>query len=169
MNMANRNLNKLQNLSAQYNVPFQPLYTADALAKNNLEVVHKAIIGGKQVNCLQQYNSESLENLFKSIASGTHNMHEPENTTIFNKDGETVSINGNRYKIFDLVKGYDMASLSDMLCQYIEYGTDWQIDFAKRVRAWFINGGYMLWFLYQYEKLNGETLDEYEARMGIGV
>ena len=167
--MANKNLNKLMDLSNRYGVSFQPLYTADALEKGNLQVVHKAVIGGQQVNCLQQFNNEALENLFKSIANGSCNMHEPENTVIFNKDGETVSINGNRYSIFDLIKGYDMVTLSEMLCGYIEYGQDWQVDFAKKVRAWLNNGGYVLWFYYQYFQEYHETPEQYEARMGIGV
>ena len=167
--MANKNLSKLQNLSAKYNVSVQPLYTAEALAKGNLDVVHKCLIGGKQVNCLQQYNSEALENLFKSIADGSCNMHAAENTTVFNVDGETVSINGNRYKIFDLIKGYDMVTLSDMLCEYIEYGQDWQVDFANKIRAWLNNGGYVLWLYYQYFQEYHETPEQYEKRMGLGV
>lgn len=167
--MANKNLSKLQNLANQYNVTFQAIYSKDAIAKGNLDVVHKAIIGGKQVNCLQQYNNEALENLFKSIADGSCNMHAPENTTVFNKDGETVSINGNRYSIFDLIKGYDMHTLSDMLCEYIEYGQDWQVDFANKVRAYLKNGGYVQWLEYQYELEYGETVDEYAERMGLGV
>ena len=167
--MANKNLSKLQNLSAKYNVPVQPLYTAEALAKGNLDVVHKCLIGGQQVNCLQQYNSEALENLFKSIADGSCNMHAPANTCVFNKDGETVSINGNRYKIFDLIKGYDMVTLSNMLCEYIEYGQDWQVDFANKIRAWLNNGGYVLWLYYQYFQEYNETPEQYEERMGLGV
>lgn len=167
--MANRNLAKLQNLSAQYNVPFQPLYTADALAKNNLQVVHKALIGGKQYTCLQQYNTQALENLFKSIADGKNNIHAAENTVMFNRDGETVSINGNRYNIFDIVKDVDFKTLNDMIGDYLTNGEDWQIEVATKIKNYMKNGGYILWLEYQYEKLNGESLDEYEARMGVGV
>lgn len=167
--MANKNLSKLQNLANQYNVTFQAIYSKEAIKKGCLDIVHKAIIGGKQVNCLQQYNNADLEKLFKGIADGTCDMHAPLNTTIFNKDGETVSINGNRYSIFDLIKGYDMHTLSDMLCQYLEYGEDWQIDFANKIRAWLNNGGYVVWFYYQYFQEYNETPEQYEQRMGLGV
>ena len=167
--MANKNLNKLQNLANQFNVTFQPLYTREAIAKGNLQVVHKALIGGKEYTCLQQMNNADLEKLFKGIADGTCNMHAPENTTVFSKDGETVSINGNRYNLFDIIKDMDMVTLSDMISNYIEYGADWQIDFANKVRAYLKNGGYVKWFLYQYELEYGETVDEYETRMGVGV
>ena len=167
--MANKNLNKLQNLANQYGVEFQPLYTREALEKGCLDIVHKAIIGGKEYTCLQQYNSEALENLFKSIANGTCDIHAPENTCVFNKDGETVSINGNRYNLFDIVKDMDMVTLSDMISNYIEYGQDWQIDFANKIRNFLKNGGYVQWLEYQYELEYGETVDEYAERTGLGV
>lgn len=167
--MANKNLNKLQNLANQYNVTFQALYTAEAIAKGNLQVVHKALIGGKEYTCLQQYNNADLEKLFKGIADGTCNMHAPENTTIFSKDGETVSINGNRYNLFDIVKDMDMVTLSDMISNYIEYGTDWQIEFANKIRNFLKQGGYVQWLEYQYQLEYGETVDEYAERMGVGA
>lgn len=165
--MANKNLSKLQNLSAKYNVPVQPLYTAEALAKGNLDVVHKCLIGGQQVNCLQQYNNEALENLFKSIADGSCNMHAPANTTVFNVDGETVSINGNRYSIFDIVKDVDFKTLNDLIADYLTNGEDWQVETAEKIKNYMKNGGYVLWLEYQYQKEYGETPEQYEARMGV--
>ena len=167
--MANQNLRKLQNLANMYGVEFQPLYTREALAKGNMQVIHKALINGKEYTCLQQYNNTDLENLFKGIADGSCNMHTPENTCVFNKDGETVSINGNRYSLFDIVKDMDMHTLSDTISQYLEYGEDWQIDFANKIRNYMKNGGYIKWLLYQYECEYGESVEQYEERMGLGV
>lgn len=167
--MANKNLSKLQNLANQYGVEFQPLYTAEAIEKGNLQVVHKCLINGKQVNCLQTMNNADLEKLFKGIADGTSEIHAPENTTVFSKDGETVSINGNRYSLFDIVKDMDMVTLSDMISNYIEYGTDWQIEFANKIRNFLKQGGYIQWLEYQYQLEYGETVDEYAERTGLGV
>lgn len=167
--MANKNLSKLQNLAIKYGVEFQALYTKEALAKGNMQVVHKALINGKEYTCLQQMNNESLENLFKGIADGHDRIHAPENTCVFNKDGATVSINGNRYSLFDIVKDMDMHTLSDMISNYIEYGQDWQIEFANKIRNFLKQGGYIMWLEYQYQLEYGESVDEYAERTGLGV
>lgn len=167
--MANKNLNKLQNLSAQYNVPFQALYTKDAIAKGNLQVVHKALINGKQVNCLQQMNNADLENLFKNASCGHDRIHAPENTVIFEKNDDKVSINGSRYRIFDIIKDVDFRTLNDMIGDYLTNGEEWQIVTAQKIKDYMKNGGLVEWLEYQYEKEYGETVDEYEARMGLGV
>ena len=167
--MANKNLNKLQTLSAKYNVPFQALYTKDAIAKGNLEVVHKALINGKQVNCLQQMNNADLENLFKNASCGHDRIHAPENTVIFEKNDDKVSINGSRYRIFDIIKDVDFRTLNDMIGNYITNGEEWQIATAQKIKDYMKNGGMVEWLEYQYEKEYGETVDEYEARMGLGV
>lgn len=167
--MANKNLSKLQNFANQYNVTFQPLYTREAIAKGNLQVVHKALIGGKEYTCLQQMNNTDLEKLFKGIADGTCNMHAPENTTVFSKDGETVSINGNRYRVFDIIKDIDFKTLNDMIGNYLTNGEDWQVETAQKIKDYMKNGGLVEWLEYQYEKEYNETVDEYETRMGLGV
>ena len=95
--MANKNLRKLQELSAKYNVPFQPLYTAKALQSGNLEVVHNIMLRGEKITCLQQYTHEDLEKLFK----GENSNVKQENTVIFEKRDNKVSINGSRYTIFE--------------------------------------------------------------------
>ena len=167
--MANKNLSKLQNLANQYGVEFQALYTAEALEKGCLDIVHKAIINGKQYTCLQQYNNSDLENLFKGIADGHDRIHAPENTCVFNKDGETVSINGNRYSIFDIVKDVDFKTLNDMLSDYLTNGEEWQVETAEKIKDYMKNGGYIKWLEYQYELEYGETVDEYAERTGLGV
>ena len=167
--MANKNLSKLQNLASVYGVEFQPLYTKEAIEKGNLQVVHKAIIGGKEYTCLQQYNNTDLEKLFKGIADGHDRIHASENTVVFNKDGETVSINGNRYQIFDIVKDVDFKTLNDMIGNYLTNGEDWQVETAEKIRSYMKNGGFIQWLEYQYELEYGETVDEYETRVGLGV
>lgn len=167
--MANKNLNKLQTLSAQYNVPFQALYTKEAIAKGNLQVVHKALINGKQVNCLQQMNNTDLENLFKNASCGHDRIHAPENTVIFEKNDDKVSINGNRYRIFDIIKDVDFKTLNDMLGDYLTNGEEWQVATAQKIKDYMKNGGLVEWLEYQYEKEYGETVDEYAERMGVGV
>ena len=157
--MANKNLNKLQTLSAKYNVPFQALYTTEAIAKGNLQVVHKALINGKQVNCLQQYNNTDLENLFKNAACGHDRIHAPENTVIFEKNDDKVSINGSRYRIFDIIKDVDFKTLNDMLGNYITNGEEWQVETAQKIKDYMKNGGLVEWLEYQYEKEQPERTD----------
>ena len=167
--MANKNLNKLQTLSAKYKVPFQALNTTEAIAKGNLEVVHKALINGKQVNCLQQMNNTDLENLFKNASCGHDRIHAPENTVIFEKNDDKVSINGSRYRIFDIIKDVDFKTLNDMIGDYLTNGEEWQVETAQKIKDYMKNGGLVEWLEYQYEKEYGETVDEYETRMGVGV
>lgn len=163
--MANKNLNKLRNYANRYGVSFQPLYTKDAIEKGNLEVVHNAIIGGKKYTCLQQYNNESLENLFKGIASGHDRIHAPENTVIFNKNSETVSINGRVYDLFEIVKDMDTTTLSQMLAKYLSYGESWQREFALKLRQFLKDDGYAMMIEYRYIKEYG--VEEYKKVMGI--
>lgn len=163
--MANKNLNKLQELAVKYNVPFQALYTKQAIEKGNLDIVHNAIIGGKKYTCLQQYNNEALENLFKGIASGHDRIHAPENTTVFSKDGETVSINGRVYDMFEIVKDMDTTTLSEMLAKYLSYGESWQRDFALKLRQFLKDDGYAMMIEYRYIKEYG--VEEYKKVMGI--
>lgn len=166
--MANPNLKKLQNLSNQYGVEFQPLYTKEAMEKGNLQVVHNAIIGGKKYTCLARYNVQDLENLFKSIASGSCNIHAPENTVIFNQNGETLSINGNNYNIFDIVKDVEFVNMLDMVNENLNYGEEWQVENAKKIRTYLNNGGFSEWLEYRYQLEYGETVDEYAERVGLG-
>jgi hypothetical protein len=163
--MASKNLKKLTALSIAYNVPFQPLYTKEALEKGNTECVHKALIGGKEYTCLQQYNHERLENLFKTVACGDDNMHASANTVIFNQKSDVISINGNRYTIFDIIKDVEFGTLNDMIGNYISHGEEWQIETAMKIKEWFKNGGFIQWLEYQYQKEYGETVDEYMARV----
>ena len=168
--MANKNLAKLVELSNTYGVSVQALYTKEALEKGNMEVVHKAFIGGQEYTCLQQYSYEKLENLFKSIALGNMKIHTPENTVVFGQNTDTVSINGRRYKIFDIVKNVSFEVINDMVNNNYSNGTEWQVEYAKKIREWFKNGGFVQWLEYQYEKEYGETVDEYAQRMDlIGV
>jgi hypothetical protein len=167
--MANKNLKKLTALSIAYDVPFQALYTKEALEKGNMEIVHKALIGGKEYTCLQTYTNEKLENLFKSIAQGNAGTHEAENTVKFNKDGETVVINGRYHAIFDIVKDVNFEVLNDMIGKYISHGEEWQIETAMKIKEWFKNGGFIQYLEYQYQKEYGETVDEYTARTSMEV
>ena len=91
----------------------------------------------------------------------------PANTTVFNVDGETVSINGNRYSIFDIVKDVDFKTLNDLIADYLTNGEDWQVETAEKIKNYMKNGGYVLWLEYQYQKEYGETPEQYEARMGV--
>lgn len=167
--MANKNLKKLTALSIAYNVPFQALYTKEALEKGNMEVVHKALIGGKEYTCLQTYTHEKLENLFKSIACGSAEIHEAENTVKFNQDGETVVINGRYHAIFDIIKDVEFETLNEMIGNYISHGEEWQIEAAMKIKEWFKNGGFIQYLEYQYSKEYGETVDEYLAKTGMEV
>lgn len=167
--MANKNLNKLQMLSAKYGVPFQPLYTKEATAKGSLDIVHKAIIGGQEYTCLQTYNNGQLEDMFKYIACGNANVHVQENTVTFTKDNQRVSINGNRYDIIDIVKDLSFDRLNEIIADYIANGEEWQIEMAQKIRAWFNDGGFVQWLEYQYQKEYGETVEEYSARECVGV
>ena len=166
--MANPNRNKLQNLSVKYNVEFQPLYTAEALAKGKLDVVHNALINGKKYTCLARYNNADLENLFKSIASGHDRIHAPENTVIFAQNTKTLSINGNNYSIFDIIKDVEFVNMLDMVNENLNYGEEWQVENAKKIRTYLNNGGFSEWLEHRYFIEYGETVDEYAERVGLG-
>lgn len=161
--MAKKNLKKLTALSIAYNVPFQPLYTKEAIAKNNLEVVHMALINGQKVTCLQQLNNMDYEKLFKGETL-TESTTKQDNTTVFTKKG-TVSINGNRYNMLDLIKDMDMVNVYEIVDHYIGHGEDWQYDMACKIRDYIKNGGFIAWLEYQYQKEYGETVEQYESRM----
>lgn len=168
--MANPNKTKIENLVAKYNIKeYQPLYTAEALAKGKLDVVHNALINGKKYTCLARYNNADLENLFKQIASGHDRIHAPENTVLFAQNGETLSINGNSYNIFDIVKDVDFKTLNDMIGNYLTNGEEWQIENAKKIKSYMKNGGFIQWLEYQYQLEYGETVDQYAEKIGLGV
>lgn len=161
--MAKKNLKKLTALSIAYNVPFQPLYTKEALEKNNLEVVHKCLIGGQEYNCLMQKTYADYENIFKSVANGG-NVVKQGNSVTFNSKG-FVYINGNKHAIFDVIKDMEMWQIYDILNQYLNHGEDWQRDLAIKIRDYIKAQGFIEWLEYQYEKEYNETVDEYMARV----
>lgn len=167
--MANKNLNKLNLLASKYDVVFQPLYTDKAIASGTLDIVHKAIINGKEYTCLQTYNNTQLEELFKSIACGQNEVHAQENKVLFTKDNERVCINGNRYSLFDVVKDLSFDRLNEILSEYLNNGEEWQVELAQKIRAYMNNGGFIQWLEYQYEKEYNETVDEYLARECVEV
>ena len=166
--MANKNLNKLQMLASKYDVVFQPLYTDKAITNGSLDIVHKAVINGKEYTCLQQYNNEQLENLFKTIACGNASIHAQENKVMFTKN-DTVSINGNRYSLFEIVKDIEFNRLNSILSEYLNNGEEWQVELAEKIRAYMNNGGFIEWLEYQYQKEYNETVDEYLARECVEV
>lgn len=159
--MANPNLKKLNEFSAKYNVSFQPLYTKQAVEKGNLSVVHNAIIGGSKYTCLCQYNNTQLEDLFKRIASGEDTI-KSDNTVLFSKN-DTVSINGERYRMFDVVKDMDYNRICEIVGDYKMNGEDWQVEVANKITEWLKNGGLSLWLEYQYYKYYNEFVDDYEC------
>jgi predicted nucleotide-binding protein (sugar kinase/HSP70/actin superfamily) len=161
--MAKKNLKKLTALSIAYNVPFQPLYTKEALEKNNLEVVHKCLIGGQEYNCLMQKTYTDYENIFKSVANGENTVKQ-DNSVTFNSKG-FVYINGNKHAIFDVIKDMEMWQIYDILNQYLNHGEEWQRDLAIKIRDYIKAQGFIQWLEYQYEKEYGETVDEYMARV----
>jgi predicted nucleotide-binding protein (sugar kinase/HSP70/actin superfamily) len=161
--MAKKNLKKLTALSIAYNVPFQPLYTKEALEKNNLEVVHKCLIGGQEYNCLMQKTYADYENIFKSVANGENTVKQ-DNSVTFNSKG-FVYINGNKHAIFDVIKDMEMWQIYDILNQYLNHGEEWQRDLAIKIRDYIKAQGFIEWLEYQYEKEYGETVDEYMARV----
>ena len=161
--MAKKNLKKLTALSIAYNVPFQPLYTKEALEKNNLEVVHKCLIGGQEYNCLMQKTYADYENIFKSVANGENTVKQ-DNSVTFNSKG-FVYINGNKHAIFDVIKDMEMWQIYDILNQYLNHGEEWQRDLAIKIRDYIKAQGFIQWLEYKYEKEYGETVDEYMARV----
>ena len=161
--MAKKNLKKLTALSIAYNVPFQPLYTKEALEKNNLEVVHKCLIGGQEYNCLMQKTYADYENIFKSVANGRNTVKQ-DNSVTFNSKG-FVYINGNKHAIFDVIKDMEMWQIYDILNQYLNHGEEWQRDLAIKIRDYIKAQGFIQWLEYKYEKEYGETVDEYMARV----
>ena len=114
-------------------------------------------------------NNADLENLFKNASCGRNRIHAPENTVVFSKDNETISINGNRYNVFDLIKDIDFKTLNDMIGNYLTNGEDWQVETAEKIKDYMKNGGLIKWLEYQYEKEYNETVDEYAERTGLGV
>lgn len=171
--MANKNLNKLNELSLKYNVTFQPLYTKKAVEKGNLEVVHNALIGGNKYTCLCTYNNAELEELFKNVANGTDNSYietgytrksrnSDKNTILFKgENNEIVYINGTKYNMFDVVKDMDYNRICELIGDYRLNGDEWQMEFANKITEWFKHGGLCLWLEYQYYKSYNETVDEY--------
>ena len=147
--MAN-NLSKLQQLSAQYNVTFQPLYSADALAKGNTQRVHKAVIGKHEYNKLGSANNTQLENIFKAEAYGQQADDNVTGTVI---KSDSVYINGRKHDMLEVVRGVKVHSLLNYLSEtkkdsnYYNLCT-WLMDSKNR---------------YQYLRTmeNGSLIDDY--------
>lgn len=166
--MANKNLKKLQELSAKYNVPFQPLYTAKALENGNLQVVHNIMLRGQKITCLQQMTHEQLEKLFKGETAEKQAEKKQDNTVVFTKNN-TISINGNRYNLLDVIKDMEISYVYEIIENYMTHGEEWQIEMAEKLRAYMLNGGFVEWLEYQYKKEYGETVEEYAEKTGLNI
>ena len=103
------NINFLTELSVKYNVEFQPLYSADAIKKGNLERVHKALIGGQEYNKLGNMKKSELEDIFKAVACGR------KADTGITFRGNSVYVYGNRYNVLDIIRGIKVGKLLDIL------------------------------------------------------
>ena len=152
--MAN-NLQKLQQLATQYNINFQPLYSADALSKGNLNRVHRAVIGKHEYNKLGSANNTQLESIFKAEACGTTftQTTERKTTSSIRVNDNGVYINGRRHDMLEIVRGVKVHSLLNYLSEtkkdsnYYNLCT-WLMDSKNR---------------YQYLRTieNGSLIDDY--------
>ena len=125
------NINFLTELSVRYGVEFQPLYSKEAIAKGNLERVHKALIGGTEYNKLGSMNKAELEDIFKAVACGR------KADTDISFRGNNVYVKGNKYNVLDVIKGVKVSKLLDILDgsrkdQRFRGITEWLFDDSNR-------------------------------------
>ena len=169
--MANKNLAKLQELSAKYNVTIQPIYTSEALAKGTLDVVHTCMIGSVKVNKLQTMTHETLENVFKRIVTGEYDSNCVKGNkanqkankvadVMFTKDNERVSINGERYNVFDVLKNVSYSKICEIIDEGMASDRVENVERAKKIKAWWRDGGFVLWLEYQHYVETGMFIDD---------
>ena len=148
--MATQNYKWFSELSAKYNVTVQPI-------KFNQKTIHVAVINGKRYTCLAQYTKQGLDDFFKSIVNGEVKQ---DNTVVIKNNG-SISLNGVRYDMLDVVKDMEYSRICALIGDYKMNGEEWQVELANKITEWFKNGGLIQWLEYQYQKEYGVTVDEY--------
>lgn len=120
--MANKNVAWFNEFGNKYGVSYQIL-----MSKNG--TVAQAIIGHTRHNGLGQLNKAQLEELFKS--NGKTDMD--NNVTISDKG--TVTINGRKYTVWDIIKDVKPTRLFTEYL-YKEDMNDSQKQVAEKIKAW---------------------------------
>ena len=99
--MAKNNRKFMTELSAKYNVPFQPI----KWSASNTNRISVALIGGKEYNKLADTNNEKLEEIFKNASMGIVT----DNSIVVK--GNNLVINGRYHDMLEMFRGVSVKKV----------------------------------------------------------
>ena len=71
----------------------------------------------------------------------TQSCVKQENNIMINDERNTIYLNGVRYTMWDVIKEMELDRVYEMINEQLQYGEDWQINMANKLRYYMMTEG----------------------------